>query len=971
MRLKPFIFIIILISIISSGYGQNVFLRHYSVEDGLLSSEIYAQIQDTSGYLWFATSRGVSRFDGTDFTNFTVKNGLPTNSIITLFLDANGRLWFAGYDGSLSYFNGDKIIPYKYLDTVKALSQSYFINNLYVDENFNLYFAPNSGGFYKIDSSGHVFDLLKNYPKNFNYIIQKIGNQYFFIKNNIEVKPGFKVKFTDSALFISTPPTGLRRHVIKKDNAFYVSFANRLYLISQGRILEIKKYPQEISGLYLDKTGKIWVSVLYTGAYVYTDDDFNHYYLLLKRKSPIRVLQDNENSYWLSTTESGVYYLPGFNFYNYNEYGFSDFNIISIASLDTMIYFSTFDQQLFNCIVHDNVIKSINNIDYGDSTKSIINDILATPDGTVWFLGNYLLQYKNHQIKAIQQVWRGYSLALSNDGGLLVTTSYGFYKFCGTKLCYQFTDPRVPTSNSIYQDDKGTIWLGSINGLFSLIDDSLYSWGQNVPILKTRINDIAQYKNYILLATSGLGFIALNPGDTTIINITSAQGLTSDFITHILVQDSVIWLGTNKGLTKITVTDSQNFKYKLENYTSTDGLYAEEVRDLAPSGNAIFLATSRGLVSFFPKKLKKQYIYPKILIDSITIDGKRVNFTDKIIIKPSQHSLTIYFKAISFRAGKNIIYRYKIQGYDNNWNITKNRYIRIPNLPGGRYTIYLTAAAEPNIWTDKVRKIQIIKRQHFTQTTTFYILIFTFFILVIALISHFRIKAKRRQIEQERQLMLAEQRALRSQMNPHFIFNALNSIRRFILENDIDKADYYLTSFATLMRKVLDNSRQNFITLENELQTLKLYLELEHLRFDESFDFEIKVDPSIDIYNWLIPPMIIQPFVENAIWHGLALKKSDGKLLLEFQKKGDKVLCIIQDNGIGRKRAQQIAAKRKGHKSTGLSNTAERLDLISRLYGKKISLKIIDLYDENNEPAGTRVEILFPNFAQNNSNTAN
>jgi sensor histidine kinase YesM len=235
--------------------------------------------------------------------------------------------------------------------------------------------------------------------------------------------------------------------------------------------------------------------------------------------------------------------------------------------------------------------------------------------------------------------------------------------------------------------------------------------------------------------------------------------------------------------------------------------------------------------------------------------------------------------------------------------------------------------------------------------------------LVIWLFAHLRLKAKHRQLEQERQLMLAEQRALRSQMNPHFIFNALNSIRRFILENDMDKADYYLTSFATLMRRVLDNSRQNFITLENELQTLELYLELERMRFDHSFSFYIDVDPQIDIHNWLIPPMIIQPFAENAIWHGLAMKPSGGKLLLSFKLQGDRVLCIVEDNGIGRQKAAQIAAKRKGHKSTGLANTKERLDLLYKLYGKRIELKITDLYDENGEPAGTRVELSFPNFA--------
>ncbi len=950
--------------------AQNLFLKHYSVEDGLLSSEIYAQVQDSVGYMWFATSRGVSRFDGLNFTNFTVRNGLPTNSIITMFLDGRGYIWFAGYDGSLSYYDGERIIPYKFLDTVQKVSGNYYINNLYVDSAFNVYFAPNFSGYYKIDTSGRVHDLITPYERNFKFVVKQVGDQLFFIRvprtqsnsqSNI-----FIAKLTDTALYLNVDAKGLRRFAVKKGKTYYVSIGKVLYKFSPGQIGVLKTYDNEISGLYLDKNDYLWVSVLYSGVYVYSTPDMKEKFLILDRKSPIRILQDTEDSYWIPTTESGIYYLPSFNFFNYSEYGFSDFNILSVAGYKNNIYFSTFDQQLFHCTVNSNSITSIENLQLLPDKSFTVNDIIATDDGTVWFLGSYLVKYKDNKPKLVRRIWRGYSLTKSLEGDILVTTSYGFFKFCGDQVCFRLSDKRVPTSNSIYQDSLGTIWLGSINGLFSYKNDSLYFWGDVSQLLKSRINNISQYHDYILLATSGLGLIALNPQDSSLINITTEQGLTSDFITKILVEDSVIWLGTNKGLVKLTVTDPKDFSIRVENYTHTDGLYAEEVRDIATTNEAVFLATSKGLVSFFPDRLKKQYIHPEIIIDSVTIDGKRINPGKKIHIKANQRILTIYFKAISFRAGRSIVYRYKIAGYDDKWNVTKNRYIRLPNLPGGHYKVYIAASAEPNVWSPKQLELEIVKKEKFTRTTAFYLLVLFSVALIVTLISHFRLTTKRRELEHERQLMLAEQRALRSQMNPHFIFNALNSIRRFILENDMEKADYYLTSFATLMRRVLDNSRQNFITLENEIQTLQLYLELERMRFDESFTFSIDVDKQIDIHNWLIPPMIIQPFVENAIWHGLALKQGEGRVEIIFRKQNDKILCIVQDNGIGREKAKVIAAKRKGHKSTGLSNTAERMDLLYKLYGKKIDLTIIDLYDDDGQPAGTRVEILFPNFATRN-----
>jgi len=222
-----------------------------------------------------------------------------------------------------------------------------------------------------------------------------------------------------------------------------------------------------------------------------------------------------------------------------------------------------------------------------------------------------------------------------------------------------------------------------------------------------------------------------------------------------------------------------------------------------------------------------------------------------------------------------------------------------------------------------------------------------------------RLKEKYRLVEE---LSDVKQQALSSQMNPHFIFNSLNSIQRFILENNVDSSNSYLVKFSRLMRQVLNNSREKSITIENEIDTLSLYLELENLRFNDTLNYDFIIDPMVDISDYQIPPLLLQPYVENAIWHGL-MHKDEGKKTLEILVNEDEnsLFIVIEDNGIGREKAMEIKQSQLHiHKSAGMEITNSRISLTNELYGKNITLNIIDLKDNNGEGTGTRVEIKIP-----------
>jgi tetratricopeptide (TPR) repeat protein len=206
-----------------------------------------------------------------------------------------------------------------------------------------------------------------------------------------------------------------------------------------------------------------------------------------------------------------------------------------------------------------------------------------------------------------------------------------------------------------------------------------------------------------------------------------------------------------------------------------------------------------------------------------------------------------------------------------------------------------------------------------------------------------------------------EMMALRAQMNPHFIFNCLNSINRFILKNESEAASDYLTKFSKLIRLILQNSQSKTVILENELEALKLYLEMEILRFEGQFDFQISYSTELEIEDLEVPPLIIQPYVENAIWHGLMHKEDQGHLWIELSRENDILLCQITDDGIGRKRAAELNSKSASKKkSMGMQITAHRLELINTLSAKETTIDVIDLVDTMGEPSGTRVILKIP-----------
>jgi LytS/YehU family sensor histidine kinase len=302
---------------------------------------------------------------------------------------------------------------------------------------------------------------------------------------------------------------------------------------------------------------------------------------------------------------------------------------------------------------------------------------------------------------------------------------------------------------------------------------------------------------------------------------------------------------------------------------------------------------------------------------------------------------------------------------DSVWHKINEGLVNLVRLSPGKYVLHVTGSNDSGVMNMKGDTLDISVLPPYYQTWWFRVLIIVGVGLIIYIIQRNRIKRIRREeqlkTEFNKQLAQAETKALRAQMNPHFIFNCLNSINSFVIEQKHEIASDYLIKFSKLIRLILDNSRSETISIEKELETLKLYVLLEAARFDNKFKCVYHIAEEINTNSIMIPPMLLQPFVENAIWHGLMQKEGEGTITIEMKKENEEFLNIsITDDGIGREKAAELKSKSATHKSHGLKVTSQRIEMMNKLNSTGAQVHIIDLKDEQGHATGTRVELIIP-----------
>ncbi|MEL7123200.1 MAG: histidine kinase, partial [Bacteroidota bacterium] len=544
-------------------------------------------------------------------------------------------------------------------------------------------------------------------------------------------------------------------------------------------------------------------------------------------------------------------------------------------------------------------------------------------------------------------------------------------------------EPKVPVDNvgsidNLFEDSQGNIWINRSGG-YSIFDakrDTFYNFldRQNPPVEILVVKDFQEDSTGRIWVNGVNGVLAYGKAKEPEKGLQMKLDLMkthqiNTIISMDLDDQNNLWMLGRDRLAKLQIDNMEVSSHSLNYGIDEDAFYSFKLlsneKILIGGENKIWIANIEDLHPNTENPIP--YITDIQVLQTPYQSEEPIHLVDELNLSYAQNFFSFEFSSIGFTKGDENQFRYRLQNFDNQWTAAnKRRFANFTNVPPGTYTFQLQVANNEGVWNNNILEIPLSIATPWWQRLWFYILS-AFVLGGIAYFSYrLRIKQVRKEerlrIEYEKKLTNVEMAALRAQMNPHFIFNSLNSIEFFIITNEPETAVDYLNRFSRLVRLILQNSQNTVVPLKDDLEALQLYIEMENMRFDNFFDYDLRVEENIDHEKVEIPPLLLQPYVENAIWHGLMQKKSGrGRIDISIRKDSKSLICILEDNGIGRDAAKKLKSKSatKG-KSYGMKITKDRLEAISLLEDAKASVEVFDLKDNFGIPKGTRIELIIP-----------
>lgn len=974
------------------GYSFTIF----NMENGLSNSTIYDIVEDRSGNIWVATDDGLNRMDwnGRDIEIFRHSpqeaNSLSSNVVNHLLQDRNGNLWICTSNG-LNKYNQEtgSFSNYNFYSPRTDRSRSNWVTcitessdgRLWVATRYGLHcFSPEEESF----TSYYFYDHLAN------------GDEYNSntIQTCVEDKEGNIWAGTRRGIFVLNPATGSYNQLSAQPEAGSGLSSNN------------------VNAIYPGQNGRIWIGTD-VGLDIYdpVTDIFTSY-----RSSSSTTSLSNDDIRSIFESDDGTIWVgtyKGLNKVDQSSSRFTHYQHLPDEpnSLSDNIVYSVIEDR--NGLVWIATYAGVNILDRKtdnfsylkhdpEDPATISNDrirvLLEDEQGYIWIgtetngLNRYDRQTGNIK-KYFHQPGNPFTLPENNIVSMLQDSKERLWVGTGKGVAWKekYSDlfntlnkdkgPLRLSGNlvwSVYEDHDGFIWIGTTTGLNRLDPDLrsivyfLHDPSDPNTISSNRVFCIYQDKDEIFwMGTMGGGLNRYDARSGKFTVFTEKDGLPNNVV-YGIVEDSSgnLWISTNWGLARFDKLTETFVKYD-----AMDGLQGNEFNAGAYHKNRdgeIYFGGMNGFNVFLPKDIKVNRNIPRIVITGFRIFNERtykeISDGDTLLLNYSDNFFSFEFSALDYTNPDKNWYRYQLEDFDPAWMSTgaSRRYAQYQKVSPGTYVFHVTGTNNDGVWNPKGVAVTLIIRPPWWQTWTFRIL---FALAVLSLsygLAYWRLRYIRRKHEIERKMLSIEkqifdleQKALRLQMNPHFIFNSLNAIQNFVITNDTDKAVNYLAKFSHLMRMILANSIQSYIPLKDELKALSYYMELEKLRFDDKFDYTVHIDPAIDMEFIEVPPMLLQPYVENAIIHGLVHIEGKGTLIVRIRKKKDSLICMVEDNGIGREKAIKLREQSGiNRQPRGMIITQERLEILNKQRKKGFSVKVTDLKDEKGEAAGTRVEII-------------
>ncbi len=960
--------------------AQQPFYINYQTKEGLFSHYTYYVYQDKRGYMWTASDVGVSRFDGNTFTHFNTGHGLSCNEVFSMLEDRHERLWFATLNGKPCFYHKGLIYSEKNLPLLRQCQMEGLVFRLLERRDGSIVMAS-AAKIIAIDietsqvevlasGSTSILDIWENADGSISwYDRQRI---YTTGRNPIELAglPVFNKPFRALAIGYTLIFTSMQ-------SIYLCDLASRRLLqqfspAPAGEHIISLKY----------QNGLLWVGTR-KGMYTYSYPDFQLQAKYLPDMSVSSFCEDREGGWWFSTLEAGLFYAPAPAILHYDTSQGLLFDRIYCLSRDASNRLWIGSEGSTFSILENKKLRTRRVISDAPKYVSILS-IRHFPGNRTWVSGlggTLMIDGKREQylynrsadvnIDVEGNYWIGLTglYRVQHDQASQTITSTRFLNMAGVAERFKYSAARRLSNlrvNKIEFDASSRIWLATSTGLYVGLDSTHYS-----PVLPYVTRDIlmdsARQVMWVLTETDGL-FVLQNGRVIDSLRLANSRG---DVICQDVCSDEKgnIWVGGLGGLFNVSGMPGH---WQLTSYWGVYGLEREKINAIEVLNGEVYLGKDDGLLVIPENVLTRSIPAPPIRISSVQIGRKPQDFDNKEVeMAYGSEPLVVEFEGLSFREAPNIRYRYRLSGFDDHWHETALKSVEFAALRPGHYVLEVFSTNASGNLSAQPATLRFHVAPPFWLSAWFVVVVLA--LLALAAVAYIRWRearlhhsydVERRLMDSSRENAELQQRntelrmlSLRLQMNPHFIFNALNTIKGYYGQEKFVEANAFIGRFARLLRINLDYS-DALIPLDRELELLQIYVQLSQTRYPDKITLDLQVSPELRAADILIPSMLIQPFVENAVIHGLVPRPKGGLVSIKFDLNNTEIKVHIRDNGIGRSAASLMRLQSE-HKHLATQITTERLQLLKPEQSAPAVL-IQDLYDEQGVAAGTAVTLFIP-----------
>jgi len=972
-----------LLSLVNTKAQTPYFLK-FSTDDGLSSNIIYSVFQDKDGYLWLSTDKGVCRYDGNSFKQFNLNDGLADNEVIRIQQDKKGRIWFLTLIGKLSfYYDGNFYNKRNSSFLAKIPEVKGYLNYFAEDEN-SIYFGASSNVVYRLGNDSS-FEKLTHKPKGISGLWEYNGKVKGLMDRGIVTREGNAWK-TKETVNLPETFTNSKTRAFAYNDKLILSSGNVIWAYDQNSQTVILDFqfddPElDIIACFFDSKEKLWVG---TRSGVYLAENLKaasegKWERFIENCLITCIYEDREQNIWISTMGKALFYLPHSNIsWIHQPYQEASNQITTTLFVDRYKrLWSGHDNSTF--IIHENNTEHIHNLGKPTNLERISK--IKTIGSAIWVIGKSKIRVIKEK-DTIDMPYFGNDVLLDQQNRIWIASNY-IYRVPEEQMdsLIQSDQPKAIRSlaastvlskrgNVLYEDPNGVIWLGMFEGLHYFDGEKLINLAQDNPKLGGKINDLVclPASSHLLIASDNYGLLVLDINTKKLIQPKNLPSIGNISCASITLTRDACWLGTNSGILYLNLKNDEAPIH----YSDLLGLKNLHVLDLVQGDNKLYAASSNGLLEFDnipPTGIFKQAC--PVFITHVTQREKQLSPTQTWELGYHENEISIGFKGISFKERGSLSFKYKIIGLDNTFQFTNNQEVVLKALPPGKYNFIVYAVNKAGIESLEPATFSFSIKKPYWQTAWF---IGAALLLLIGLsvsawrirfafirrgyeLENARLDEEKKRLVLESELSDLEQHALRLQMNPHFIFNALNSIKGYYAEKKVAEADEYLSKFSKILRHILENNKR-YSSLEDELEILHQYLEMGQMRHPNMFDYTIEVDEQMHTNEIMIPSLLLQPFVENAIMHGIAPSAGKGFILIKCILKEDMLVCQIRDNGIGYSISKN-RRKENEHQSMAIEITKKRLEYITEQEGVACGFEIEDDI-EGHRIIGTLVTLTIP-----------